>query len=160
MKDNPTFAADLKTVSENLPTLYLFWDLIPENIFEIPASDRTNKILTSVENTKSNADAFKQKNNNTLIIYHMIQHGGILELAIDEETFLKIIDRYFIVKSERNDSVHARRLPKKLIGGADSAKSYAKILKAYMKEGLQEYSAVITRFKGDKNLRACLKSSK
>ena len=146
LKSNPAFATDLQTVAENLPTLYSFWDLMPENIFEIPANGRVKVIFTSIEGTPNKADAFKQKTNNTLIIYDMIQHG-ILELAIDEEIFLKIIDRYFIVKSERNDSVHARRLPKEMIGGADSAESYAELLKAYMKAGLQEYSAVVTKFK-------------
>lgn len=148
LKSNPEFAADLETFSKNLPTLYSFWDLIPENIFKIPANGRVKKILLAFEQTSNKSDAYKQKNNNTLIIYHMIRHGGIIELVdIDEENFLKIIDRYFIVKSERNDSVHARRLPKKLLGGADSKKSYSELLKDYMKDGLQEYSAVVKKFK-------------
>lgn len=149
LKSNPELVADLETFSKNLPTLYSFWDLIPENIFEIPANGRVKQILLAFEQAKSNADAYKQKNNNTLIIYHMIRHGGIIDLVdINEENFLKIIDRYFIVKSERNDSVHARRLPKKLLGSADSKKSYSELLKDYMKDGLQEYSAVVKKFKG------------
>ena len=150
LKSNTEFVADLETFSKNLPTLYSFWDLIPEDIFKIPANGRVKKILLTFEQTSNKSDAYKQKNNNTLIIYHMIRHGGIIDLVdIDEETFLKIIDRYFIVKSERNDSVHARRLPKKLLGGADSKKSYSELLKAYMKEGLQEYSAAVMKFKSD-----------
>ena len=142
LKDNPEFATDLKTVAEKLPTLYSFWDLVPENIFEIPSNGRAKKIFTSIEGTSGKADAFKKKTNTTLIIHHKILLG-IFELHIDEENFLPIIDRYFIVKSERNDSVHARRLPKELLGGADSEISYAELLKEYMKAGLKEYSAVV-----------------
>ena len=145
LKANPALVADLQTVAENLPTLYSFWDLIPENIFKIPANGRVKKIFTSIEGTASNSDAFKQKTNNTLIIHHMIWHDILQLVDIDEETFLKIIDRYFIVKSERNDSVHARQIPKELLGGADSEISYAELLKEYMKQGLLEYSAVVNR---------------
>ena len=141
LKSDPNLAADSDTVVQNLPTLYSFWDLIPENIFEIPANGRANKILKTLDSNTKHPD-FPRKSDNTLITKHMI-HKGDIKLKIDEEKFLQIIERYFIIKSERNDSVHARQIPKELLASEESEISYATILKNYMKQGLDEYSKII-----------------
>ena len=140
LKSNPDLTKDIKTVAEKFPTLYSFWDLIPKNIFKVPVDQRADKIFEALCNAETSD--LRIKTNNTLIIHHMIRHG-ILTLNIDEEKFLPIIDRYFIVKSERNDSVHATRRPKELIGDANSEISYATLLKKYMKDGLNEYAEAI-----------------
>ena len=140
LKSNPDLTKDIKTVAEKFPTLYSFWDLIPKNIFKVHVNQRADKIFEALCNAETSD--LRIKTNNTLIIHHMIRHG-ILTLNIDEEKFLPIIDRYFIVKSERNDSVHATRRPKELIGDANSEISYATLLKKYMKDGLNEYAEAI-----------------
>ena len=141
LKSNPDLTADIKTVAEKFSTLYSFWDLIPKNIFKIPVNQRADKIFETLCNAEPSA--FRIKTNNTLIIHHMIMHDILRLNVIDEKTFLKIIDRYFIIKSERNDSVHATRRPKELIGDANSEISYATLLKGYMNDGLNEYSEAI-----------------
>ena len=140
LKNNPNLAVDIETVKEKLPTLYSFWYLIPKNIFEIPANGRMKNIFIALENTPQKN--FTRKSNNTLIIHHMIKNE-ILHMNIDEEKFLQIIERYFIIKSERNDSAHARLITKEKSSDSNSEKTHAEFLKDYMKQGLDEYSEII-----------------
>ena len=144
LKADSNLVKDIETVAEKLPTLYTFWDLIPEDIFKIKHSNgRVKNILLSLEkNQKSARKDFIRKSNKVLTFHHMIEKG-IFKLNIDEEKFFKIIDRYFIIKSERNDSVHARQVPKELLVSENSGKSYAALLKDYMQKGLEEYSDVV-----------------
>lgn len=140
LKSNHKLAANLNTVAENLPTLYSFRDLIPETVFQVPANGRENVILKTLEGT--NNEDFPRKSDNVLITKHMIMQGDI-NLNIAEEKFLPIIERYFVIKSERNDSVHARQLPKELLDSEESEISYAAILKNYLTAGLKEYSDIL-----------------
>ena len=65
--------------------------------------------------------------------------NGMLTLNIDEELFIKIMERYLTIKNERNNSAHALMIPKAKLDVADSRMNYATILKDYMKQGLEEY---------------------
>ena len=104
---------------------------------------RADKIFEELEQTE--VDALKIKTNNTLIIYHMLRSGILVLNRINEEDFLKIVDRYFRVKSERNDSVHATQRPKELLGNAKPKESYAAFLKNFLQQGLDEYSDIVTK---------------
>ena len=148
LKSNPDLAADLNTVAKNLPTLYSFWDLISEDVFQMPVNGRENIILKILENTGN--DDFPKKSNNTLITKHMIMHGDFT-LNIDEETFLKIIERYFIVKVERNNIAHARLTLNEKSDVSDSEKSHTVSLKEYMKQGLEEYDMACKCMKHKEN---------
>lgn len=50
--------------------------------------------------------------------------NDILKLNKDEKKFLPLIDSYFKVKSERNDSVLSRTIPKKLHCSENADNSY------------------------------------
>ena len=143
LKSNPNLAADSDTVVQNLPTLYSFWYLIPKNIFEIPANGRENIILKKIEG--ANNDDFPKKSNRMLLTKHMLMQGDLkLKIAkIAEEKFLPIIERYFIIKAQRNDSAHARLITKEKSSVSNSEKTHAEFLKDYMKQGLDEYSEII-----------------
>lgn len=54
---------------------------------------------------------------------HLISND-ILKLNKDEKKFLPLIDSYFTVKSERNDSVLSRTIPKKLHCSENTDNSY------------------------------------
>ena len=140
LKANSNLATNEETILKNLPTLHSFIQLIPKNTFEIKNLDkRIKKMFVSLEN--ANYRAFIRKNANTLIIYYMIINDMLI-LNSDEEKLLKFMDRYFIIKQERNDSAHARLIPQSNLTNQSSGKSYAEILKEYMKEGIREYSSI------------------
>ena len=143
LKDDQSLAKNIETVAEKLPTLYSFWDLVPENIFEQDENQRAEKILSMLENTPDKSESFRKKFNNTLILHHMIENKMLKVNIADEEKFLDIIERYFVVKNERNDSVHAKRTPKELLSSANPEESRAALLKNYMKTGLEEYRNAI-----------------
>lgn len=138
LKTNHNLAADSDTVKTNLPTLYSFWHLVPENIFEQPENKRVNKILTfyGVKN-----DAFIKTNDGTLKLHHMIRNEMLKLNIADAETFLKIIERYFTLKVERNDCAHARMIPRENFSSSNSETSYVESLKKYMQDGINEISA-------------------
>ena len=145
LKSAPNLATDLDTVAENLPTLYFFRDLIPEDIFKKPLEARPSKILKNCAGILT--ESFMIKNKRTQLIHFMI-FNGMLNLNIDdEEIFLKIIERYFTIKNERNNSAHARLIPKETLRNSDSEISYAELLKGYMKQGLQEYAEACKKIK-------------
>ena len=140
LKFSSNLALNEETIFKNLPSLYSFIRLVSKETLTIePLEARIRKILIELEQTDYNN--FIMKQSNTLIIHHMI-HEGMLTLNInDEEDFIKIMERYFIIKQERNDSAHALMITKgKLSTQQESSeKSYAEVLKDYMKEGIREY---------------------
>ena len=140
LKSNPNLAADFETVAGNLTTLYSFWNFIPKDIFKKNVFERVAEILVAF--APISADNFRRTNSNTLITHYMIMKG-MLKIKIDEEKFLPIIERYFIIKVERNDIAHARLTPKEKASSSNSEKTHAEFLKDYMKKGLEEYSNIV-----------------
>lgn len=140
LKSNPNLANDFDTIEKNLKTLYSFWNFIPKDIFKKPVLERVEEILAAFAPIK--ADKFRKTNSNTLITHYMIMNN-MLKVKIDEKKLLPIIERYFIVKVERNDIAHARLTPKEEASTSNSEKTHAEFLKDYMKQGLKEYSDII-----------------
>lgn len=142
LKSQPDLVCDVATVANNLPTLYSYWNFVPKNIFETVESQRVQEIFNSFAQIKS--DEFRKTNSNTLITKYMIMNG-VFKLNIDEEIFLKIAERYFIIKVERNDIANARMITKKT--ATDSENDHAVFLKEFMKQGLVEYSVACNAMK-------------
>ncbi len=140
LKSVPNLAADSDTVAENLTTLYSFWNFIPKDIFAKPVAERVDEILNAF--APINPDNLRKTNSNTLITHYMIINN-MLKLKVDEEKILPIIERYFIIKVERNDIAHARLMPKEKSSDSNLEKTHAEFLKDYMQQGLDEYSEII-----------------
>ena len=142
LKLNPELAANEETILKSLPSIHSFISLIPEDILKLmPLNKRAKEIFIKFESIDYNSLLIKQAN--TLINHYMI-NTGMLKLNInDEEDFIKIMERYFTIKQERNNSAHALMITKgKLSSQESKQKNYAEILKEYMKEGIQEYLKV------------------
>ena len=142
LKLNPELSTNEEIILESLPSIHSFISLISEDILNlIPLNKRVKEIFIKFENINYNSLLIKQAN--TLINHYMI-NTGMLKLNIsDEEDFVKIMERYFTIKQERNNSAHALMITKgKLSSQEDAKKSYAEILKEYMNEGIHEYLEV------------------
>lgn len=142
LKLNPELAANEETILKSLPSIHSFISLIPEGILKLmPLNKRAKEIFIKFESIDYNSLLVKQAN--TLINHYMI-NTSMLKLNInDEEDFIKIMERYFTIKQERNNSAHALMITKgKLSSQESKQKNYAEILKEYMKEGIQEYLKV------------------
>ena len=142
LKLNPELAANEETILKSLPSSHSFISLIPEGILKLmPLNKRAKEIFIKFESIDYNSLLVKQAN--TLINHYMI-NTSMLKLNInDEEDFIKIMERYFTIKQERNNSAHALMITKgKLSSQESKQKNYAEILKEYMKEGIQEYLKV------------------
>ena len=118
--------SDLQTLKDSP-----FIDLIPQ-------SKSVKKILNILANSTP-PDAFIKTNDKIFKFHYMIMNG-MLTLNIDEELFIKIMERYLTIKNERNNSAHALLIPKAKLDVADSRMNYATILKDYMKQGLKDYA--------------------
>lgn len=136
LKTSPNLLTDLNTFRQEFPTLCSFQNVITEEIFTEPSDRRVGKIFKTLNEIR--IETFKKKKVKTLMMYYLVLTGGII-LNVDKETFIKIVDRYFIIKSKRNDSAHANLIPKESSKISDSETSYATILKEYMKQGIEEY---------------------
>lgn len=126
--------SDLKTVEDNF-----FSDLIPKN-------KSVKKILNILANSTP-PDAFIKTNDKIFKFHYMIINKMLTLNIDDEDIFLKIMERYFTIKNERNNSAHALMIPKARLDVADSEISYAKILKDFMKQGLDDYAAACRQIK-------------